>query len=55
MTEQGVKEKETGEQDSPGTIYDDAFRKLAQYYPELFIPLINEAFGCGFAPNTSAA
>ena len=31
-----------------GTIYDDAFRKMAEHHPELFIPLINEVFHCNY-------
>ena len=35
----------------PGTIYDDSFRKMAQYYPELFLTLINEVFHRRFAKD----
>ena len=44
MTEDQSEEKATKENVSPGTIYDDAFRKMAEYYPDLFIALINEVF-----------
>ena len=49
--EQDTQEK-PGAQDAPGTIYDDVFRKMAQYYPELFLALINEVYGCDFPKDT---
>ena len=45
-------QEKPGAQDPPGTIYDDVFRKMAQYYPELFVALINEVYGFNFPKDT---
>ena len=45
-------QEKPGTQDPPGTIYDDVFRKMAQYYPELFVALINEVYGFNFPKDT---
>ena len=53
-TADGAAEAEAGSgQAKTGTIYDDAFRKSAQYHPELFIGLINEVFQYNFPRNVA--
>lgn len=44
-----TKEKQT--KDYSGTIFDDVFRTMAEKFPELFVALINEAFGTDYSDN----
>ena len=48
----GLRGDAEGNPKTPGTIYDDIFRKMVQKHPEWFLHLINYAWGTNYPPDT---